>query len=217
MNVDRLIKRYFTDGDMHPMIEVFDHDTIYGTYRDIVALLNSYPDVEVSVLQALSYCFYEVLDNVLTHSERKCGTAIMRYVPEANKIQILVADDGIGVADSLRTNPQYADISEMDAVRHCIDDGVTDGKGMGFGLYSTSRLIKNVGITLEIHSDHSKLVYDGVNIRMEEALNWQGTIVYFELYSNKEIDPNDVVDNRTDCESQFNEEFCGEDDLDNLW
>ena len=48
---------------------------------------------------------------------------------------------------------------------------------------------------------------------MEEVLNWQGTIVYFELYSYKEIDPNDVVDNRTDCESQFNEEFCGEDDL----
>lgn len=217
MNVDRLIKRYFSDTDLQPMIEVFDHDTIYGTYRDIVALLNSYPDVEVSVLQALSYCFYEVLDNVLTHSERKCGTAIMRYVPEANKIQILVADDGIGVAASLRTNPQYADISETDAVRHCIDDGVTDGKGMGFGLYSTSRLIKNVGITLEIHSGSSKLLYDGVNIRMEDALKWQGTIVYFELYSNKEIDPNDVVDNRTDCESQFNEEFCGEDELDNLW
>lgn len=217
MNVDRLIKRYFSDTDRQPMIEVFDHDTIYGTYRDIVALLNSYPDVEVSVLQALSYCFYEVLDNVLTHSERKCGTAIMQYVPEANKIQILVADDGIGVAASLRTNPQYADISETDAVRHCIDDGVTDGKGMGFGLYSTSRLIKNVGITLEIHSGSSKLLYDGVNIRMEDALKWQGTIVYFELYSNKEIDPNDVVDNRTDCESQFNEEFCGEDELDNLW
>ena len=217
MNVDRLIKRYFLDTDRQPMIEVFDHDTIYGTYRDIVALLNSYPDVEVSVLQALSYCFYEVLDNVLTHSERKCGTAIMQYVPEANKIQILVADDGIGVADSLRTHPQYADISETDAVRHCIDDGVTDGKGMGFGLYSTSRLIKNVGITLEIHSGSSKLLYDGVNIRMEDALKWQGTIVYFELHSNKEIDPNDVVDNRTDCESQFNEEFCGEDELDNLW
>ena len=52
---------------------------------------------------------------------------------------------------------------------------------------------------------------------MEEVLEWQGTIVYFELHSDKEIDPNDVVDNRTDCESQFNEEFCGEDELDNLW
>ena len=78
----------------------------------------------------------------------------------------------------------------------------------GYTPYSTIHSLKE---------SRSKLVYDGVNIRMEEALKWQGTIVYFELYSNKEIDPNDVVDNRTDCESQFNEEFCGEDDLDNLW
>ena len=39
----------------------------------------------------------------------------------------------------------------------------------------------------------------------------------FALYECCQIDPNDVVDNRTDCESQFNEEFCGEDELDNLW
>ena len=69
------------------------------------------------MLQALSYCFYEVLDNVLTHSERKCGTAIMHYASETNKIQILVADDGIGVAASLRANPKYANISESDASR----------------------------------------------------------------------------------------------------
>ena len=217
MNVDRLISRYFASDKQNPTIEVFDHDTIYTTYRDIVSLLNGYPDVEVSVLQALSYCFYEVLDNVLTHSERKCGTAIMRYLPEANKIQILVADDGIGVMSSLRTNPEYANISEGDAVKYCIADGVTDGKGMGFGLYSTARLIKNVGITLDIHSGNSKLVYDGDAMNVVEAPEWQGTIVYFELHSDKEINPNEVVDNRTDCESQFNEEFCGEDELDNLW
>lgn len=217
MNVDRLISRYFAGNKQTPTIEVFDHDTIYTTYRDIVSLLNGYPDVEVSVLQALSYCFYEVLDNVLTHSERRCGTAIMRYLPEANKIQILVADDGIGVMSSLRANPEYAKISEGDAVKYCIADGVTDGKGMGFGLYSTARLIKNVGITLEIHSGKSKLEYDGDAMNVVEAPEWQGTIVYFELHSDKEINPNEVVDNRTDCESQFNEEFCGEDELDNLW
>lgn len=29
--------------------------------------------------------------------------------------------------------------------------------------------------------------------------------------------PNDIVDNRTDCEGQFNDEFIKEDELDNLW
>ena len=94
---------------------------------------------------------------------------------------------------------------------------MTDGKGMGFGLYSTSRLIKNVGITLEIHSGCNKLIYDGVNVNVVLTQEWQGTIIYFELHSDKDINPNDVVDNRTDCENQFNEEFCKEDELDKLW
>ena len=169
------------------------------------------------MLQGLSYCFYEVLDNVLTHSEKICGTVLMRYLSEENKIQILVADDGIGVKASLCANPKYENISEEEAVRTCIMDGVTDGKGMGFGLYSTSRLIQNVGITLEIHSGNSLLIYDGSNTQVVKASYWQGTIVYFELHSNKEINPNDIVDNRTDCEGQFNDEFMKEDELDNLW
>ena len=217
MNVDKLIHKYFKGNQLSPTIEVFDNDTIYNTYTDIVRLLNGHPDIELTMLQGLSYCFYEVLDNVLTHSEKICGTVLMRYLPEENKIQILVADDGIGVKASLSTNPKYETISEEEAVRTCIMDGVTDGKGMGFGLYSTSRLIQNVGITLEIHSGNSILVYDGLNTHIVKAPYWQGTIVYFELHSNKEINPNDIVDNRTDCEGQFNDEFIKEDELDNLW
>ena len=180
-------------------------------------LLNGYPDIELTMLQGLSYCFYEVLDNVLTHSEKLCGTVLMRYLPEENKIQILVADDGIGIKNSLCNNTKYENISEEEAVRTCIMDGVTDGKGMGFGLYSTSRLIQNVGITLEIHSGNSLLIYNGLNTQIVKDTYWQGTIVYFELHSNKEINPNDIVDNRTDCEGQFNDEFMKEDEFDNLW
>ena len=112
-------------------------------------------------MQALSYCFYEVLDNVLTHSGKTCGTAISLYSPTKSMIQILVADDGMGIQQSLAQNPLYAQLSEPEAIEKSIQDSVTDGKGMGFGLYSTSRLIKNVGIRLEIHSGRHILVYDG--------------------------------------------------------
>lgn len=107
MNIDKLIRKYFNGESLSPTIEVFDNDTIYNTYTDIVRLLNGYPDIELTMLQGLSYCFYEVLDNVLTHSEKICGTVLMRYLPEDNKVQILVADDGIGIKASLCTNPQY--------------------------------------------------------------------------------------------------------------
>lgn len=217
MNINGLLKKYFADSNITPSIEVFDKDSIYAVYSNIVNLLNSYPDIELSILQALSYCFYEVLDNVLTHSEKICGTIIMRFLSDNNIIQILVADDGIGVQKSLASNPTYSSISEEDAVASCIKDKVTDGKGMGFGLYSTSRLIKNAGIKLEIHSGNCTMSYNGNSVRVRTNEYWQGTIVYFELHSNKDIDPNDVVENRTDCVEQFNDEFINTNEFDNLW
>lgn len=217
MNVDSLLNRYFKDSEMQPLIEVFDTENIYNVYSDIVKSLNNYPDIELSVLQALSYCFYEVLDNVLTHSGKSCGTTISLYSPTKSMIQILVADDGIGIRQSLTQNPLYVHLSEPEAIEKSIQDTVTDGKGMGFGLYSTSRLIRNVGIRLEIHSGFHILVYDGKEIHVNSSSFWQGTIVYFDIHSNREINPNEIVDNRTDCESQFNEEFIPTDDLEQLW
>ena len=123
----------------------------------------------------------------------------------------------MGIRQSLAQNPLYAHLSESEAIEKSIQDTVTDGKGMGFGLYSTSRLIKNVGIRLEIHSGLHTLVYDGENTNVDGASLWQGTIVYFDIHSNREINPNEIVDNRTDCESQFNDEFAPTDDLEQLW
>jgi anti-sigma regulatory factor (Ser/Thr protein kinase) len=218
MNVNELVKRYFGGCTQTPTIEVFDRENIYNTYTDIVSLLNQSPNIELSILQGLSYCFYEILDNVLTHSEKLCGTAIMHYSADEHKIRILVADDGIGIKASLSTNPLYINISEEDALSKCIHDKVTDGKGMGFGLYSTALLIKNAGVTLDIHSGSTWMEYNGQEATVKKVPSWQGTLVYFELYSNREINPSDVVENRTDCASQFNEIFNPIDDgLLNLW
>lgn len=217
MNIDGLLLRYFGEVGQAPHIEVFDNENIYNTYTDIVQSLSRYPDIELSIMQALSYCFYEVLDNVLTHSGKQCGTAFTLYSPERSIIRILVADDGIGIRESLTHNPLYKNISEEEAIKMSIQDAVTDGKGMGFGLYSTARLIENAGVRLEIHSGKHRLVYENNEIRVEETSLWQGTIVYFDIHTNKEIDPNEVVENRTDCETQYNESFIDVDGLDNLW
>ncbi|MGM9747928.1 MAG: ATP-binding protein [Candidatus Cryptobacteroides sp.] len=217
MNIDGLLNKYFSQKEITPRIEVFDKDSIFSVYSDIVKLLNSYSDIELSVLQAFSYCFYEVLDNVLTHSEKMCGTVITRFLPDNKLIQGLVSDDGIGIQKSLSINPLYNQITEHAALSSCIQDKVTDGKGMGFGLYSTARLIKNAGIRLVIHSGKSCMQFDGNKVEVYDTEFWQGTIIYFEIHSDKEIDPNDVVENRTDCAEQFNESFIDTEELDNLW
>lgn len=217
MNVDRLINRFFADMASATKIDVFDAENIYSVYTDIVNSLLTHSDAELSVLQSLSYCFYEVMDNVLTHSGKQCGTALTAYDSAKKRIKVLVADDGIGVRASLSANKDFATISEAEALRLCIQDKVSDGKGMGFGLYSTSRLVKSAGVRLVIHSGGSQLTYDGNEVEVCDSFAWNGTIVYFELASDRQIDPDDVVESKTDCAGQFNDTFLGNEALDNLW
>lgn len=166
---------------------------------------------------SLNYCLYEVLDNVLTHSGKNSGVLVSRYSAEKKQIQVLVADDGMGIHKSLTGNDLYKELTEEEALQHVILDKVTDGKGMGFGLYSTKNLITFAGGTLVIVSGQHKLVYDGLQSSVCEKETTEGTVVYLAVNANREINANDVVDNRTDCAADFNEVFLEDEDLDNLW
>ena len=194
MNIDGLLNRYFGDSGTLPVIEMFDSESIHTVYKDIVNTLKMQPDIDLGILQTLSYCFYEILDNVLTHSMKQCGTVVMKYSPNLAKIQIMVVDDGIGIYRSLTENEAYHDISEAEALAKCM-----------------------LGIMLKLHSGNHMLTSNGVEEKIEETDFWQGTVVYFELYSDKEIDPNVVLENRADAVSEFNDEFLNTEDMDNLW
>ena len=150
---------------------------------------------------------------MLTHSGKELGTVITQYDSCDHILSFLVADDGIGVRESLSENEKYVDISEPDALRMCIKDAITDGKGMGFGLYSTSLLVRDAGLKFEVRSgDHRLLVEDGIET-ISESPYWQGTIVYLQLQTNKEINPAEVVANRTNVAAQYNETFLNDNEL----
>ena len=68
---------------------------------------------------------------------------------------------------------------------------------MGFGLYSTSLLARDAGLRFEVRSGgNTLLVQNGVETTIESDF-WQGMIVYLQLHTNREIDPAEVVANRT--------------------
>lgn len=216
MNVAFLLKQYFPKTD-NISIDVFDSVSLNDVYQQVLQTLTSHFEIEVSILQALSYCFYEILDNVHIHSGKPLGTAITHFDASKDVLRILVADDGMGIRQSLAENEKFRDITEADAIRMCIEDSVTDGKGMGFGLYATSRLMKNVGLQFILHSGNHKLIHKGDSTEVIENGMWQGTIVYMEITTSKEIDPNDVVDPRTNADEQYNESFVETDELEALW
>ncbi|MBQ3539356.1 MAG: ATP-binding protein [Bacteroidaceae bacterium] len=217
MNISVLIKQYFSSISDDITIDVFDEKNIYDVYQRVVGVLTQYIDIETTVLQAMSYCFYEILDNVLTHSGKELGTVLTHYDSTNHVLSFLVADDGIGVQASLSENTEYAGISEPDALKICIKDAITDGKGMGFGLYSTSLLARDAGLVFEVRSGkYTMQVQDGVE-ETKDSDFWQGTIVYLQLHTNKEINPADVVANRANVAAQYNETFLNDNELTELW
>lgn len=217
MNLSVLIKQYFSSISDDITIDVFDEKNIYDVYQRVVGVLTQYIDIETTVLQAMSYCFYEILDNVLTHSGKEVGTVLTHYDSTNHVLSFLVADDGIGVQASLSENTEYAGISEPDALKICIKDAITDGKGMGFGLYSTSLLARDAGLVFEVRSGkYTMQVQDGVE-ETKDSDFWQGTIVYLQLHTNKEINPADVVANRANVAAQYNETFLNDNELTELW
>ena len=111
MNIDKIINKYFESSSL-PNIEVFDNENIFAVYSDIINILKNSPEIELSILQVLSYCLYEVLDNVLTHSSKNNGTIFLHYQANESTIKILIADDGIGIQKSLSENELYKNISE---------------------------------------------------------------------------------------------------------
>ena len=217
MNLSSLIKEYFPAVEKEVTIDVFDEKTIDAVYRHVVQILMRHVDIETTVLEAFGYCLYEILDNVIIHTDKQIGTVLTHYNPNARVLAILVADDGIGVRASLAKNEKYHAISEEEALKICIEDEVTDGAGMGFGLFSTSLLDRKAGLRFEIRSgDHTMTVTEGVASTHESDF-WQGTIVYMQLRTDKEIDPQEVVAFRTDVADEFATIFLNDDELEQLW
>ena len=216
MDIAFLLDRYFKDTS-NVSIDVFDAQTLNAVYRNVVNAMTSHFDIEVSVLQALSYCLYEMMDNVHIHSGKPLGTAITYYDKPSKILRILIADDGMGIKASLSENPKYRNATECEALKLCLQDAITDGKGMGFGLYTTAMLIEQIGKVFILHSGSHKLtIKDSVTSCTENGF-WQGTLIYMEIGTAKEIDPNQVVDHRVDAAEEFNEAFVETEELESLW
>ena len=197
MDVAFLLDKYF-NGAKKVSIDVFDAQTLNTVYKDVISAMTSHFEIEVSVLQALSYCLYEMMDNVHIHSGKPLGTAMTCYDNVEKTLAILIADDGMGVRASLAENEKYREITEADALKMCLEDKVTDGKGLGFGLYTTSRLVDSIGKEFILHSGMHKLVRKDGNESVIENGFWQGTLIYMVIGTGEEIDPNQIVDHRYD-------------------
>jgi anti-sigma regulatory factor (Ser/Thr protein kinase) len=111
--------------------------------------------------KGLTGAVIEMADNVWQHSD-SASPGLVAYQIRRRKFAFSVADDGVGVLASLRTNAQFHNLSSsMEAIREAIEPGISrneDGGGMGFP--SLLHALADLWGTARIRSGEAAVVID---------------------------------------------------------
>ncbi|KAF2329786.1 sensor histidine kinase [Flavobacterium ginsenosidimutans] len=151
----------------------------------ILKVLREKSAMHDNVYASLDYCFNEILDNVLNHTEEKVGWVVAQYFQNLNSIRLIVCDFGLGIHKSLN---QKHNFTEEEAITKCIESGVTNGKGQGHGLFATASFIRLNKGWLSLISGKKKLNVSEKKTVVKDIPNWQGTCVYIRINTNVEVD-----------------------------
>lgn len=167
-------------------LKTFDANTIYPLQDELNMILYQNGAIAKEVLELLFYCLGEIMDNTLTHSGLASGWVSAQFYPRKEEIMLTICDYGAGIHHSLTSQPgtKYPDLTESEALDLCIKRGVTNGKGLGFGLFATSQFIlKNSGELLLYSGNHYLTARDG-NYDIRTGSYWKGTVVSLKINTN---------------------------------
>ncbi len=141
----------------------------------------------------LDYMISEMMDNVMSHSlSQHGGFVTAQYYPDDNnKIQVVIADNGVGLLKTLSNHFTLA--SEAEAIQKAMEKEVTGSdafsaynnvpKHAGLGLFFLFNIIRYTKGTLLIVSNDTIFRYPENTFQVLDT-DFKGTIVAFEIYES---------------------------------
>jgi hypothetical protein len=147
------------------------------------------------VIETLEWALNETAGNILDHSDRESGSVQMMYYPLTKHFAFIVADCGIGIANSMRTrfNEPATDIS---LIERAMIRGITSkpGRNQGFGLAGVFSIAAMAGGICNIISNNGHLAISNGNVTRRN-LDWPypGTIVEVQFDADKPVDPKLII------------------------
>lgn len=120
-----------------------------------------------NLVDALTFSIREIMRNVYEHSGSKSIEYCAQYWPTYHEVEIAIADNGIGLRESLKLNPFVEVENDSDAIQQSLMPAISSKnyKGAridtsnpwhnsGFGLYMSSRICRLGGSFLVCSGDH---------------------------------------------------------------
>lgn len=138
----------------------------------------------------LAYSIREILRNVVEHSEADEYVFAAQYWPGSGRVELVVADHGIGLARSLQENPELSVSDDEGALRNAILPGISskawrkskrhdEWANSGYGLFMTASL-SAIGGSFSLISG-SKMLTKSSNGELISPFAWSGTAVVMHI------------------------------------
>lgn len=185
-------------------IQKYTSENQIKVLNSILKVLREKSSMHDNVYASLDYCFNEILDNVLNHTDEKIGWVVAQYFENLNSIRLIVCDFGMGIHKSLN---QKHNFTEDEAITKCIESGVTNGKGQGHGLFATASFIKLNKGWLSLISGKKKLNVSENKTVVKDIPTWQGTCVYIRINTNVDVDYKEFTSQFYDYKKQVFEDL----------
>ena len=190
-NIDTVEMKY-------PLDKVWMYSTSQGVNALVSAFIKTVREADElgeGVIQGLEWCINESMDNVLQHSEAKCGFVMGQLQREAHRLSFCVFDTGVGIYNSLK-NSKYKPAKAIDAITIALQEKITRDTniGQGNGMWGLSEIVSANDGRLRISSGGAVFDRQGTETQMKPEGDFHlgrengTTLVDFQLDYSKKID-----------------------------
>ncbi len=201
-----------------PTLQYHNEDELYNIVNKVLEMVaQTLENITIDDITAIEWSLNEIADNVLNHSQSSIGgfasaSCLPQYY-DGKKIEIIVADAGIGIPASLSLYHQ-----PEQALQRAIEEGETrdETSNQGNGLYYSYQLAVNSESDFEISSHEGHLLYSsGGGQEVEQKRPpYTGTMVRYILdcadpnllamtFGDNKRKPNSVF-----IDSEYSKDFC---------
>lgn len=172
----------------------FDHQQANALTSAFMDCIRRKVECQQGVLEALEWCLYEVLDNVMQHSSVDVGYTMLQLHVRSKRLAVCVSDTGIGVQRSLASSDAYRPRTAFDALTMAVKEGVTRNKktNQGNGLFGLLKIVEQNSGKLDMRSGRGRMLLEGDRVAGGNdqdfpAADHHGTTVAFQLKVDKPV------------------------------
>jgi hypothetical protein len=151
-----------------------------------------------NLVDALTFSVREIMRNVFEHSLSKSIEYCAQFWPSYGKVEIAIADGGMGLRASLKSNPFIQVNSDADAIQQALMPAISSKNftgarvdrnnpwhNSGFGLYMSSRICRLGGSFLICSGNHGVLLNEDGKTHIDLGHRTKGTAVRMVLNTSK--------------------------------